>query len=99
MCTPPVGTSVEINVESQHPVLWYRSRMNSLDQKPLIFPRPLPRRRLKMHGNGECHHFSTEQDSNAMPFIQTLSDSEIDDDVRAMYERQASFWGFIPNYA
>jgi uncharacterized peroxidase-related enzyme len=40
-----------------------------------------------------------EQDSNTMPFIHTLSDSEIDDDVRAMYERQASFWGFVPNYA
>jgi alkylhydroperoxidase family enzyme len=34
-----------------------------------------------------------------MPFIDTLSDSEIDNDVRAMYERQASFWGFVPNYA
>lgn len=34
-----------------------------------------------------------------MAFIDTLPDDEIGDDVRAMYERQASFWGFVPNYA
>ena len=34
-----------------------------------------------------------------MAFINTIPDAEIDDQVRAMYERQASFWGFVPNYA
>jgi len=34
-----------------------------------------------------------------MPFIDTIPESEIGDDVRAMYERQQSFWGFVPNYA
>jgi uncharacterized peroxidase-related enzyme len=34
-----------------------------------------------------------------MAFIDTIPDAEINDQVRAMYERQASFWGFVPNYA
>ena len=34
-----------------------------------------------------------------MTFINTIPESEIGDDVRAMYERQQSFWGFVPNYA
>jgi uncharacterized peroxidase-related enzyme len=34
-----------------------------------------------------------------MAFIQTTPDSDIGDEVRAMYDRQQSFWGFIPNYA
>lgn len=34
-----------------------------------------------------------------MSFIDTIPDSEISDEVRAMYDRQASFWGFVPNYA
>ena len=34
-----------------------------------------------------------------MPFIDTIPESEIGADVRAMYERQQSFWGFVPNYA
>ena len=34
-----------------------------------------------------------------MPFIDTIPDDEISDEVRAMYERQQSFWGFVPNYA
>ena len=34
-----------------------------------------------------------------MSFIDTIPDDEINDDVRAMYERQKSFWGFVPNYA
>src|SRR6185503_10885382 len=34
-----------------------------------------------------------------MPFIDTIPDGEISDEVRAMYERQQSFWGFVPNYA
>jgi hypothetical protein len=34
-----------------------------------------------------------------MAFIDTIPDAEIDDQVRAMYERQASFWGVVPNYA
>jgi uncharacterized peroxidase-related enzyme len=34
-----------------------------------------------------------------MAFIDTIPDAEIDDQVRAMYDRQASFWGFVPNYA
>ncbi len=34
-----------------------------------------------------------------MAFIDTIPDSEINADVRAMYERQQSFWGFVPNYA
>jgi uncharacterized peroxidase-related enzyme len=34
-----------------------------------------------------------------MPFIDTIPESEISADVKAMYERQQSFWGFVPNYA
>jgi len=34
-----------------------------------------------------------------MAFIETIPDSEISDEVRAMYARQESFWGFVPNYA
>jgi uncharacterized peroxidase-related enzyme len=34
-----------------------------------------------------------------MAFIDTIPDSDISADVKAMYERQASFWGFVPNYA
>ena len=34
-----------------------------------------------------------------MAFIDTIPDAEVDDQVRAMYERQATFWGFVPNYA
>jgi len=34
-----------------------------------------------------------------MAFIETIPDSQVDADVRAMYERQQSFWGFVPNYA
>ena len=34
-----------------------------------------------------------------MAFIDTIPDSEISADVQAMYERQKSFWGFVPNYA
>jgi uncharacterized peroxidase-related enzyme len=34
-----------------------------------------------------------------MPFIDTIPDSDIDDDIRAMYERQRAHWGFVPNYA
>jgi uncharacterized peroxidase-related enzyme len=34
-----------------------------------------------------------------MAFIDTLSPSEIDDDVREMYERQQAHYGYVPNYA
>ena len=34
-----------------------------------------------------------------MAFIDIIPDENIGDEVRAMYERQQSFWGFIPNYA
>src|SRR3954471_5860120 len=34
-----------------------------------------------------------------MAFIETIPDSEISEEVRAMYARQESFWGFVPNYA
>jgi uncharacterized peroxidase-related enzyme len=34
-----------------------------------------------------------------MSFIDTIPDSDISDEVRAMYDRQQSFWGFVPNYA
>jgi uncharacterized peroxidase-related enzyme len=34
-----------------------------------------------------------------MAFIDPVPDSEISDAVRAMYERQATFWGSVPNYA
>jgi uncharacterized peroxidase-related enzyme len=34
-----------------------------------------------------------------MAFIDTIPDSDINADVHAMYERQKSFWGFVPNYA
>jgi uncharacterized peroxidase-related enzyme len=34
-----------------------------------------------------------------MPFIETIPEAEVGADVRAMYDRQQSFWGFVPNYA
>ena len=34
-----------------------------------------------------------------MAFIETIPDADIDDEIRAMYDRQATFWGFVPNYA
>jgi len=34
-----------------------------------------------------------------MPFIETTADADIDDEIRAMYARQESHWGFVPNYA
>jgi uncharacterized peroxidase-related enzyme len=34
-----------------------------------------------------------------MPFIDTVAPKDATDQIRAMYERQQSFWGFVPNYA
>jgi uncharacterized peroxidase-related enzyme len=34
-----------------------------------------------------------------MPFIKTIAPGDATGDVRAMYERQQSSWGFVPNYA
>jgi uncharacterized peroxidase-related enzyme len=34
-----------------------------------------------------------------MSFIGTITETDCGDDVRAMYDRQASHWGFVPNYA
>jgi uncharacterized peroxidase-related enzyme len=34
-----------------------------------------------------------------MAFIETLAASDIDDEVRAMYERQQAHYGYLPNYA
>jgi uncharacterized peroxidase-related enzyme len=34
-----------------------------------------------------------------MAFIATLSEPDINDEVRAMYARQQAHWGFVPNYA
>ena len=34
-----------------------------------------------------------------MAFIETIPASDIDGDVRAMYERQQAHYGFAPNYA
>jgi uncharacterized peroxidase-related enzyme len=34
-----------------------------------------------------------------MAFIEIIADSDINDDVRAMYARQQAHWGFVPNYA
>jgi uncharacterized peroxidase-related enzyme len=34
-----------------------------------------------------------------MSFIKTTPTAEIDDDVREMYARQQSFYGYVPNYA
>ena len=34
-----------------------------------------------------------------MAFIECIPDSEINAEVQAMYARQESFWGFVPNYA
>jgi uncharacterized peroxidase-related enzyme len=34
-----------------------------------------------------------------MSFIETIADADIDDEIRAMYARQESHWGFVPNYA
>jgi uncharacterized peroxidase-related enzyme len=34
-----------------------------------------------------------------MPFIDTIPASEARDDVLAMYQRQASHWGYVPDYA
>jgi uncharacterized peroxidase-related enzyme len=41
----------------------------------------------------------TLQRENAMPFIEILADSALDAKVQAMYDKQASAWGFVPNYA
>jgi uncharacterized peroxidase-related enzyme len=34
-----------------------------------------------------------------MPFINTISTTDADDDVRKMYARQQGAWGFVPSYA
>jgi uncharacterized peroxidase-related enzyme len=34
-----------------------------------------------------------------MSFIETIPAPDIDDDVRAMYDRQQAHYGFVPNYA
>jgi uncharacterized peroxidase-related enzyme len=34
-----------------------------------------------------------------MSFIEVIPDEKISAEVQAMYERQKSFWGFVPNYA
>jgi uncharacterized peroxidase-related enzyme len=34
-----------------------------------------------------------------MPFIKTISPADATGDVRTMYERQQSAWGYVPNYA
>jgi uncharacterized peroxidase-related enzyme len=34
-----------------------------------------------------------------MAFIKTIAPADAKGDVRAMYERQQSAWGFVPNYA
>lgn len=34
-----------------------------------------------------------------MAFIETIPASEVNDDVRAMYERQQAHYGYLPNYA
>ncbi|HEV7609859.1 MAG TPA: carboxymuconolactone decarboxylase family protein [Steroidobacteraceae bacterium] len=34
-----------------------------------------------------------------MSFINIIPEADVGDDVRAMYDRQASHWGFLPNYA
>jgi uncharacterized peroxidase-related enzyme len=34
-----------------------------------------------------------------MAFIKTIAPADAEGDVRAMYERQQSSWGFVPNYA
>jgi uncharacterized peroxidase-related enzyme len=34
-----------------------------------------------------------------MAFIETIAAPDIDDEVRAMYERQQAHYGYVPNYA
>ena len=34
-----------------------------------------------------------------MSFIETIPEQHADNEVRAMYERQSSFYGYLPNYA
>lgn len=34
-----------------------------------------------------------------MAFIKTIAPADAEGDLRAMYERQQSSWGFVPNYA
>jgi uncharacterized peroxidase-related enzyme len=34
-----------------------------------------------------------------MSFIRTIPPGDATDEVRSMYERQQSFWGYVPNYA
>jgi hypothetical protein len=34
-----------------------------------------------------------------MAFIKTIAPADAEGDVRAMYERQQTAWGFVPNYA
>ncbi len=34
-----------------------------------------------------------------MSFIETIDERDANEEVRAMYERQSSFYGYLPNYA
>ena len=34
-----------------------------------------------------------------MAFIETIETAGTNEELRAMYERQQSHWGFLPNYA
>jgi len=34
-----------------------------------------------------------------MSFIETIDEHDANEEVRAMYERQSSFYGYLPNYA
>lgn len=34
-----------------------------------------------------------------MAFIETIAPADAEGEVRAMYERQQDFWGYVPNYA
>src|SRR5690606_36581073 len=46
-----------------------------------------------------CSLASRLEQERTMAFIDTNHDPELDDQVRAMYERQAAHFGYIPNYA
>jgi uncharacterized peroxidase-related enzyme len=39
------------------------------------------------------------KEAGVMPFIETIAPAQAIEEVRAMYARQQSHWGFVPNYA
>src|SRR5262245_14265453 len=62
-------------------------------------PRATTRTRANTPTSANTNIPSTHAERTRMAFIDCIPDAEIDADVQAMYARQQSFWGFVPNYA